>query len=105
MSDQKLRVDDVNREFYDFRYDDRDAYKVDSGLTAEIVEQISREKNDPDWMREFRLRSLEIFNSTDMPAWGPSIEWLDMANIVTYVRPNTERGWAFPSRNAPRWRA
>ena len=83
--------EDINRAFYDFRFDDRDAYKVQSGLTQEIVEQISREKKDPDWMREFRLRSLDIFHRTDMPDWGPSIEGLDMRNIVTYVRPNTER--------------
>ena len=42
-------------------------------------------------MRDFRLKSLETFREIDMPDWGPSIEGLDMANIVTYVRPNTER--------------
>ena len=91
MNEEKTRIEDINRAFYDFRFDDRDAYKVQSGLTQEIVEQISREKKDPDWMREFRLRSLDIFHRTDMPDWGPSIEGLDMRNIVTYVRPNTER--------------
>ncbi len=91
MSEEKTRVEDVDREFYDFRYEENASLKVDSGLTPEIVEQISREKSDPDWMREFRLRSLEIFDRTQMPDWGPSIEGLDMENIVTYVRPNTER--------------
>ena len=91
MSEEKTYVEDVNRAFYDFRYEENDAYKVESGLTREIVEQISKEKNDPDWMREFRLKSLDIFNRTSMPDWGPSIEGLDMANIVTYVRPNAER--------------
>jgi Fe-S cluster assembly protein SufB len=42
-------------------------------------------------MRDFRLKSLEIFERTPMPDWGPSIEGLDMDNIVTYVRPNAER--------------
>ena len=41
-------------------------------------------------MREFRLKSLEIYNSIQMPQWGPSIEGLNMENIVTYVRPNTK---------------
>ena len=41
-------------------------------------------------MKEFRMKSLEIFNNSTMPdEWGPSIEGLDMDNIVTYVRPNT----------------
>ena len=91
MSAEKTYIEDVDRSFYDFRFEDNNNYKVESGLTREIVEQISKEKNDPDWMLEFRLRSLEIFHSLKMPQWGPSIKGLDMDNIVTYVRPNTER--------------
>jgi len=84
---QKTFVEDVNRNLYDFKYDEKDYFKVDEGLTPEIVELISKEKNDPEWMREFRLKSLEVFNELRMPDWGPSIEGLDMDNIVTYVRP------------------
>ena len=91
MSKEKTHVEDVDCSFYDFRYEEKDAYKVDSGLTSEIVVQISDEKNDPEWMKEFRLKSLEIFNHTAMPDWGPSIKGLNMDNIVTYVRPNTDR--------------
>ena len=67
-----------------------DAYKVDAGLTPAIVEQISREKNDPDWMLELRLKSLEIYNKTGIPEWGPPIDELNMDDIITYVRPNTK---------------
>ncbi|MGN0194135.1 MAG: Fe-S cluster assembly protein SufB [Pseudoramibacter sp.] len=92
MSKEKTYVEDVDRSLYDFRYDesDKDFYKVESGLTPEIVEQISKEKNDPDWMRELRLKSLEIFNEKGMGQWGPPIDGLDMNNIVTYVRPKTK---------------
>jgi Fe-S cluster assembly protein SufB len=71
------------------------SFQVSSGLTREIVETISREKNDPDWMREFRLKSLEIYNRTALPAWGPPLDGLDMSNIVTYVRPDArmETSW------------
>ncbi len=89
MREEKTAVADVNRAFYDFRYEEKDVFKVEEGLTPAIVEQISREKGDPKWMRDFRLRSLEIYNQMGMPDWGPSIEGLDMGNIVTYVRPNT----------------
>jgi len=91
MMEEKTRVEDVDRSFYDFRYEDRDNYKVKSGLTEEIIEEISREKNDPEWMRRFRLESLKVFYESKMPEWGPSIDGLDMEHIVTYVRPNTER--------------
>ncbi|MBQ9347276.1 MAG: Fe-S cluster assembly protein SufB, partial [Oscillibacter sp.] len=88
---EKTAVTDVDRSFYDFRYEEKDVFRVQEGLTAAIVEQISAEKKDPDWMRDFRLRCLDLFNRTAMPDWGPSIEGLDMDNIVTYVRPNTNR--------------
>ncbi|MEE3377374.1 MAG: Fe-S cluster assembly protein SufB, partial [Lachnospiraceae bacterium] len=91
MSAEKTYVEDVNREFYDFRYEEHAGYKVASGLTEEIIRQISAEKKDPEWMLEFRLKSLEVFNRLKMPLWGPSIEGLNMDNIVTYVRPDTER--------------
>jgi Fe-S cluster assembly protein SufB len=87
---EKTHIDDINRSIYDFRFDEDDFYKVDSGLTPEIVMQISEEKNDPEWMKEFRLKSLEIFNRIPMTKAGPSIEGLNMDNIVTYVRPNTK---------------
>ena len=88
--EEKTSVEDIDRSLYDFRNEDKDAYRISEGLTREIVEQISREKHDPEWMREFRLKSLEIYNSIQMPQWGPSIEGLNMENIVTYVRPNTK---------------
>ena len=88
--EEKTYVEDIDRSLYDFRNEDKDAYRISEGLTREIVEQISREKHDPEWMREFRLKSLEIYNSLQMPQWGPSIEGLNMENIVTYVRPNTK---------------
>ena len=90
MTEEKTYVEDIDRSLYDFRYEDKDAWKVDEGLSADIIETISREKNDPEWMRDFRLRSLEIYNRTPMVDWGPDIEGLDMKNIVTYVRPNTK---------------
>lgn len=87
--EEKTYVEDIDRSLYDFRNEDRDAYRIQEGLTREIVEQISREKHDPEWMREFRLKSLEIYNNIQVPNWGPSIEGLNMDNIITYIRPNT----------------
>lgn len=87
---EKTYVEDIDRNIYDFKYDDKDAYKLKAGLTPEIVEQLSKEKHDPAWMQNFRLESLQIYNNMQVPDWGPSIEGLDIDNIVTYVRPNTK---------------
>ena len=87
---EKSHVDDIDRSVYDIRDEEHDAYRIEAGLTPEIVDKISKEKNDPEWMHEFRLKSLEIYNGMKIPDWGPSIEGLDMEHIATYVRPNTK---------------
>ena len=86
---EKTYVEDINRSMYDFRNEDKDNFKIAAGLTPELVSQISKEKNDPAWMQNFRLQALQIYNQMEVPPWGPSIEGLDIDNIVTYVRPNT----------------
>ena len=92
MSDkEKTYVEDVDRSLYDFRNVDEDVYKVAEGLTPEIVRQISKEKNDPEWMLELRLKSLEIYNNMEMKEWGPPIDGLHMDNIVTYIKPKDNK--------------
>ena len=86
---QKTQVADIDRSLYDFRYDEDAADLLASGITPEIIREISEEKGDPDWMRDFRLHSLEIFAKSEMPPWGPSVEGLDLDNIVTYIRPKS----------------
>ena len=88
---EKTFVDDVDRSLYDFRYEEKDFYKVDEGLTPEIVKKISAEKKDPEWMTEFRLKSLELYNKIGIPEWGPPIDGLNMDNIVTYVKPKDNK--------------
>ena len=92
MAEEKTQVADINQSLYDFRYDENDSdfYKVRKGLDEEVVLRISEEKNDPEWVRELRLKSLKIFNQMKEPDWGPDIHDLDVQNIVHYVKPKTE---------------
>ncbi|UZW14116.1 Fe-S cluster assembly protein SufB [Clostridium pasteurianum] len=90
MEKKKTFIEDLDRGFYDIKNKDIYSYKADKGLTKEIILNISKEKNDPEWMRDFRLKSLEIYNNMELPTWGPSLDELDMDNIVTYVKPNTQ---------------
>ena len=87
---EKSHVEDIDRSVYDIRDEEKDAYRLEEGLTADIVEKLSKEKHDPEWMREFRLKSLEVYNNMKVPDWGPSIDGLDMDHIATYVKPKTE---------------
>ena len=84
---EKTQVADINRSLYDFRYEEDESSFLGSGISPDVIREISAEKGDPEWMTEFRLHSLDIYNKTKMPDWGPSIEGLDMDNIVTYIRP------------------
>ena len=84
------KVTDIDRSIYDIRDEENNAYRINAGLTKETVLRISEDKNDPDWLRDFRLKSLEIYNNLEIPDWGPPIDELDMDNISTYVRPKSD---------------
>ena len=92
MAKDRAIVEDIDRSLYDFRYEEKEGefYKIKEGLTEDIVLEISEKKNDPEWMRDFRLKSLEVYNKSEMPNWGPDISGLNVDNIITYVKPNTE---------------
>ncbi|MCQ2577387.1 MAG: Fe-S cluster assembly protein SufB [Treponema sp.] len=92
MNNDKTDIKDIDRTLYDFRYEEneKDYYRMESGLTPEIVTKLSEEKGDPEWMREFRLKSLEVYNMLKTPDWGPDISELHMENIATYVKPKTD---------------
>ena len=70
------------------------AFKSGRGLTKEIVLSISKMKNEPEWMREFRLKSLEIFYKKPMPKWGDTklLHEIDFENIYYYVKSTEKQG-------------
>ena len=87
---KKTYIEDIERTLYDIRNADNSIYKSDAGLTEEIIRDISAKKNDPAWMLEFRLKSLETYKKIELPTWGPDISELNMNEIVTYVKPNAK---------------
>jgi Fe-S cluster assembly protein SufB len=68
--------------------------KAPKGLSHEVVDVISRYKNEPDWMRQFRHQALDIFLAKPMPRWGDQemLGSIDFANIHYYVRPMEKQG-------------
>jgi len=83
----------------DYRYGFHDVedytFKSGRGLTREMVIQISEMKNEPQWMREFRLKAYEIFIRKPMPTWGADLSGIDFDNIHYYVKSSekTEKDW------------
>ena len=90
MAKKKTFIEDIERTLYDIRNEDHSAYKSESGLTPDIIRDISRRKHDPAWMTEFRLKALDTYNHIGLPTWGPDISELDMDKIVTYVQPDAK---------------
>lgn len=90
MEKKKTYVDDIDRGIYDIKNEVRYSYKVNQGLTEEIVKSISREKKEPQWMMDIRLQALNIYNSKPVPTWGADLSELDIENIITYIKPDTD---------------
>ena len=99
LTSEEEGLKDLNADYTE-RYGFHDAenylFKAPKGLTRELVEKISEFKNEPQWMREFRLKSLDHFLARDMPTWGsPMLAEVDFDNIHSFVRASEkpERSW------------
>ena len=77
---------------YGFHDKDISVFRTERGLTKAVVEEISRMKEEPEWMLEQRLKALEIFYSKPMPQWGGDLSELDFDEIIYYVKPTEEQG-------------
>ncbi|MBX6353785.1 MAG: Fe-S cluster assembly protein SufB [Thermoflavifilum sp.] len=77
---------------YGFRDPDIAVVKFQKGLSRKVVEEISMMKNEPGWMTDFRLRSLEIFYQKPMPTWGADLSELNFDDITYYVKPTERKG-------------
>ena len=86
---EKTYVEDIDRSMYEIHSDSKDYFRIEGGLNEDVIRQISKEKNDPEWMLDFRLRALKTYNELQIPDWGPSIDELNVDNIITYIRANT----------------
>jgi Fe-S cluster assembly protein SufB len=67
-------------------------FKSRKGLSHEIIEEISEMKGEPQWMRDFRHKSLDIFLAKPMPTWGGDLSGIDFDDIYYYIKPTQEAG-------------
>ncbi|MBI3026949.1 Fe-S cluster assembly protein SufB [Candidatus Woesearchaeota archaeon] len=77
---------------YGFHDKEEYVFKAKRGLSKEIVEEISKIKNEPEWMLKFRLKSLEEFYKRPMPQWGANLNTIDFDNIFYYLKPTDRQG-------------
>lgn len=79
---------DVGDYKFGFSYPDQSVFKTKKGLDEEVVRAISHHKSEPDWMLQFRLRSLEEFRKKAMPNWGADLSSLDFDDMYYYAKPS-----------------
>ncbi|MCH7883191.1 Fe-S cluster assembly protein SufB [Patescibacteria group bacterium] len=77
---------------YGFRDPENYVHRIGKGLSQKVIEEISYLKSEPEWMRNFRLRSLEIFFQKKMPTWGADLSPMDFNNIYYFIRPSEKQG-------------
>ncbi|MEW6046472.1 MAG: Fe-S cluster assembly protein SufB [Bacillota bacterium] len=90
MARQGLQLDTEYR--YGFSDPEQYVYKSPKGLDRKVVEEISAFKGEPEWMRRFRLKALDIFERKSMPAWGGDLSRLRFDEIHYYIRPTQRQG-------------
>ncbi len=83
------QIGEINK--YNFRTESHAVFKAEKGISKEIVAQISDMKGEPDWMRDFRLKSFEIFESKPMPRWGGELG-INFQDIYYYLKPTDHQG-------------
>ncbi|RJQ21040.1 Fe-S cluster assembly protein SufB [Candidatus Woesearchaeota archaeon] len=88
----------INNEYeakYGFADKEQLVFKTRPGLSKEVVEQITKVKREPEWMRDVRLRALGIFRSKEMPQWGGDLSGIDFEKYTYYasVAERTAHDW------------
>ncbi len=94
LKDAKLGVDQEDYQ-YGFSDPETQVFESSRGLSEAVVKEISENKKEPAWMREFRLKALKLFEQKPMPNWGADLSTLDFDQIKYYVRPSdrSESSW------------
>ncbi|MGC0273418.1 Fe-S cluster assembly protein SufB [Pseudactinotalea sp. Z1739] len=91
---EQLSQDEAIASFgaYQFGWSDSDDAGASArrGLSEEVVQDISRLKDEPEWMLKRRLRGLKLFDKKPMPEWGADLSGIDFDNIKYFVR-STEK--------------
>jgi Fe-S cluster assembly protein SufB len=100
LTDEERSLEGINADYKEkFGFHDPEsgyAYKAPKGLNREVVENISEYKDEPQWMRDFRLKALEHFMDRPTPQWGGNLNQIDWDDIHYFVRASDKnsRDWS-----------
>ena len=80
------KINDSYVENFGFSMPEKSVLSFGFGLSKKVIENISASKKEPQWMRDFRLQSLEVFLKKEMPSWGPSLAEIDFNKIRYFIK-------------------
>ncbi len=92
----KTKVDEIVGDYkYGFTTDAKTILTSGKGLSKEVVEFISNAKHEPEWMKDFRLKSYASFLKQKNPVWGPDLSGIDFNDYTYYIKSSerTENKW------------
>lgn len=96
LSDQELKLKNSTTTYKEgFSMPDKSVFKSKKGLNEDVIRELSKMKNEPAWMLEFRLKSFKIFNEKKMPNWGADLSGINFDEIHYYIKPSDqqEKNW------------
>lgn len=80
---------------YGFHDKIKPVFSTPKGLSPKIIQEISYQKNEPQWMREKRLRALDVFYAKPIPQWGGDLSKLRFDEIRYYVKPTEKQAYSW----------
>lgn len=87
MENRDKKIKNIQQEYqYGFSTDSEAIIDTGKGLTEEVVRQISKAKNEPEWMLEYRLESYRLFNEIKNPKWGPDLSHINFDDFTYFIR-------------------
>jgi Fe-S cluster assembly protein SufB len=92
---KRINLQENYKEKFGFNMPNDSSLKAEKGLSEEIVKNISKIKNEPQWMLEYRLNALKYFQKNKLPSWGPNLSNINFDEIYYYLKPlsNEKKTW------------
>ena len=95
-NDNNKKIEKIIGDYkYGFKTETDDIFNTGKGLSSEVVEAISKFKNEPDWMLEFRKKAYKKFVEMPQPDFGPNLDFIDFDDYTYYIKSSkkVEKDW------------
>lgn len=81
----------ITKQIYNLKNKENLKFKAAPGISKELITQISKDKNEPEWMLKKRLEAFELFKKLQMPNFGPDLSELNLNEISFYLKPDANK--------------